>query len=223
MLPRINPLEYKNSFVSLLSTGLDSPIATYLIMKQGFDCLALSFLNGKDQGYLNKEKIIKIGKKLVSLTGRKLRIHFVDYDYILDEIKSKCEPKFTCILCKRTMLLSASQIAQHYNAQMIVNGDILGEQASQTLDNLFVVHQINQEIPVIRPLIGFDKLDIIKISQKIGMYDLSLIKGVSCTNNPAHPETRARIKDILQTECNIDRQEIQKTIMNGIIYVDVES
>ncbi|MHA1721079.1 MAG: 7-cyano-7-deazaguanine synthase [Promethearchaeota archaeon] len=200
------------TFISLLSTGLDSPIATYLIMRQGYNCYALSFLNGREQKNENKEKIIQIGKKLVELTGQQLILHFVDYDDILEQFQGKCEQKLTCIICKRTMLLTAKQLAERYQAQFIVNGDILGEQASQTMDNLYVVHQINKNIPVIRPLIGFDKLDIIRISRKIGLYEISLLKGVSCEYNPKYPETRAKTKEVEDTEKKINRSHIQQDI-----------
>ncbi|UYP46383.1 tRNA sulfurtransferase [Candidatus Lokiarchaeum ossiferum] len=222
MLSETDFLDISPSFVSLLSTGLDSPIASYLIMKQGYNCFGLSFLNGKENRNLNKEKIIQIGKKLVELTKRKMRLHFVDYDAIVEVFKEKCEPKLTCVICKRTMIHTAVYLTHFYKASMIVNGDILGEQASQTLDNLYAVHQINKEVPVVRPLIGFDKLDIIKISQKVGLYELSLIKGPACENNPKHPETRANVQKLLVAESNIDRDEILKNILSLIEFIDIE-
>jgi len=221
MFEKLPQLALPKSFISLLSTGLDSPVASYLIMKQGYSCLSLSFLNGGDERHKNKEKILKIGKKLVEITNQRMRMHFVDYDHIVEQFSEKCEPKLTCIICKRTMILTAVQLAEFYNASMIVNGDILGEQASQTLDNLYAVHQINKKIPVVRPLIGFDKLDVIKIQQQLGLYEISLIDGLACDNNPRFPETRARISKVLATEENIDRSSIQKHIFDIMEFVDL--
>ncbi|WP_457556893.1 hypothetical protein [Candidatus Harpocratesius sp.] len=207
-----NPLPY---FVSLLSTGLDSPVATYLMMRQGMDCISISFLNGGDARKKNQIKILEIGQKLVELTKRNLYLLFINYDPILQQFQTQCEPRMTCLICKRTMMDIAKTVAQEIGAQFIVNGDILGEQASQTLDNLFVVHQINREVPVIRPLIGFDKLDVIKISQKVGFFPISLLEGVSCEYNPKYPETRAKIHKIEVTEKNINRPAIRKTILDN--------
>ena len=109
MFEKLPQLALPKSFISLLSTGLDSPVASYLIMKQGYSCLSLSFLNGGDERHKNKEKILKIGKKLVELTNQRMRMHFVDYDHIVEQFSEKCEPKLTCIICKRTMILTAVQ------------------------------------------------------------------------------------------------------------------
>ncbi len=221
MLSESDFLNLNPSMICLLSTGLDSPIAAYLMMKQGYNCISLSFLNGKENADKNREKILKYGEKLVQLTNRSLRMHFVDYDEIVEGFKEKSEERLTCVICKRTMIATAVKLAQFYKSHFIVNGDILGEQASQTLDNLYAVHQINKTIPVIRPLIGFDKLDIIKINQKIGLYDISLIKGPACNNNPRFPETRANLKKLLQAESNINRSLIMEKIMDRIEFIDI--
>jgi len=214
-------IPFSNAFISLLSTGLDSPIASYLMMKQGYNCYSLSFLNGGSEAIKNKEKVIAIGQKLVQLTGKKMRMHFVDYDPILEEFQFVDTQKSTCLLCKRNMIYTSVRLANHYGAQMIVNGDILGEQASQTLDNLYVVHQINKQIPVIRPLIGFDKLDVIKINQQLQLYEISLMKGPACDYNPKYPETRAKIDDILELEKKFDRKKLQDRIFSSMEYVDI--
>lgn len=210
-----------NAFISLLSTGLDSPIATYLMLIQGFNAYTLSFLNGGNESELNRQKILKIGHRLVELTHKKLRMFFLNYDFILDNFISSCERKITCLLCKRTMLSIAGEIAKKNKALFIINGDILGEQASQTLDNLLVVNQINREIPVIRPLIGFDKSEIIKLNQKLGFYDISLIKAPGCVKNPKYPETHAKIQDIMENEKKINRVKIQEEILSNLTVVDL--
>jgi len=207
-------------FVSLLSTGLDSPIATYLIMKKGYNCHSLSFLNGKNEKEKNKSKVLAIGKHLVEITHQKLTMFFVDYDYYLDRIKSSIDEKKTCIICKRIMISTAVELIHKYGGSFIVNGDILGEQASQTLDNLYCVHQVNKHIPIIRPLIGFDKLDVIKLSQKLGFYELSLIEGVSCVSNPKYPETRGNVEEIIHNESKFPRDEIIQEIMANLEVIE---
>ena len=199
--------------ISLLSTGLDSPVSTYLMMRQGFDCVSLTFLNGGELSNENKLKIIKIGKKLKNLTNRNIIMHFVHYDEILESIRDLIEPRITCILCKRIMVKTASLLAKRYNAIFMINGDILGEQASQTMDNLLVVHQVNKEIPLLRPLIGFNKLDVVKISQKIGLYPLCIEKAPACTFNPKFPETRANLQQIKSNEKRFDPNSLVEVII----------
>jgi thiamine biosynthesis protein ThiI len=215
-----SPIEYH--FISLLSTGLDSPVATYLTLSKGLNAVCLSFLNGGAESQINKEKVLMIGRRLVELTGSHLRIYFCDdYDSILDGFINRCDRKFTCLMCKRTMLRCASLLAVKYNAKFIVNGDILGEQASQTIDNLYVVSQSNRTIPVVRPLIGFDKTDVIKIDQKLGLYDISIMKGVGCKKNPQYPETHAKLSEVLMNEKNFDVNEVINQIMSTIDYIDL--
>ena len=98
MLSKNSYIQFDNPFISLLSTGLDSPIATYLIMKKKMDCFSLSFLNGGEKIEENRNKIIQVGKRLVKLTHRQLRMHFVDYDRIAEQIQAKCNPKLTCVI-----------------------------------------------------------------------------------------------------------------------------
>jgi len=116
------------------------------------------------------------------------------------------------------MLRIAEKLAIINKADFIVNGDILGEQASQTLDNLVQIQSVIKKIPVIRPLIGYEKLEVIRISQKLNLYELSILQGISCDFNPKFPETHAKISDIEETERNIDfNQWINKLIENAEI------
>ena len=191
------------------------------MLKQGFNAYTLSFLNGDKSGYKNRDKILVMGHKLVDMTSQHLKMHFVDYDKDLDRFITNCERKFTCLLCKRLMIRMAVSLAQQYGAKFIINGDILGEQASQTLDNLFVVNEINGSIPVIRPLIGFDKSDVIKINQQLGFYDISLIEGVGCVKNPKYPETHGKIAMIRENEQNIDYISILQQMHNEMEIIDL--
>ncbi|MHA1871650.1 MAG: 7-cyano-7-deazaguanine synthase [Promethearchaeota archaeon] len=199
--------------VLLLSGGLDSPIAAYLLARKGYDIIAISFLTGFDPELKNRAKVIKIAKKLNTLTNNPKKLYILQHN---DTIKLFIENglrKLTCIMCKRYMLKVARLIALKENADFISNGDILGEQASQTLDNLIQIQKAVNDIPVIRPLIGFEKAEVIHISQKIGLYELSSIRTPSCDNNPKYPETHAKEKDIILSETNIDYEKIAKEII----------
>ena len=125
-------------------------------------------------------------------------------------------------MCKSYMLLGAYSLVKISQADFIVNGDILGEQASQTLDNIAAIQNIMPEIPVIRPLIGFEKKDILKLSHELGFYELSILPDTQCTFNPLYPETHAESDDIQFSFNNIDLDEIVQTNLKNAQVLIVE-
>ncbi|MGQ4874721.1 MAG: hypothetical protein ACP6IY_11690 [Promethearchaeia archaeon] len=179
-------------FISLLSSGLDSPIAAYLMIKKGFKPIFLSFLTSDDKSGSMKNKIIEIAKKLRDLTNNYIKLYLINHDYNLTIFINKCDRKLTCILCKRLMIRIAKEIGLKENTNIIVTGDILGEQASQTLDNLYSYNNILKNFIILRPLIGFDKLDIIKLNQNLGLYEITSRQTAGCKFNPQYPETHAK-------------------------------
>ena len=201
-------IKNNRNFVSLLSTGLDSPIATYIFLKRGFNCNAISFINSRKENQMNREKIIKTANRLKKLTQNEISIHLIYFEKVLNYFRKNCKDKIRCLLCKRTMINFAQDLAQKSNSECIIMGDILGEQASQTIDNLLVVNKKSRYIPIIRPLIGFNKLDIIKMSQDLGFYEISLMKEQSCNFNPKYPETRAKVKEILAEESKLEKEKV---------------
>lgn len=214
-------LKIKGTFISLLSGGFDSPIATYLMINKGFRCIAISFLTGNDPEKKNKQKVIDIAQKIAQLTQASLKIYFADHNSTLQTFTELGIQKLTCVMCKRYMLRAARILAIRENADFIVNGDILGEQASQTLDNIAQIQKIITDIPVIRPLIGYEKAEVIKLSQKIGLYPLSSASTPGCTFNPKYPETNAKSKEITESESRINYDEIAQNIIDNaeIIYI----
>jgi len=119
------------------------------------------------------------------------------------------------------MLRIAQEIAKREGIDYIINGDILGEQASQTLENLYAVQRVVSDALVIRPLIGFDKIEVIRIAQQIGTYEICSEKAPSCDRNPKYPETHARLKDLVKAETPFDYNFIVKSLINGIEIVKV--
>ncbi|MBD3351361.1 MAG: hypothetical protein GF364_07720 [Candidatus Lokiarchaeota archaeon] len=208
-------------FVSLLSDGIDSPIATYLMMKKEFDCIALTFCNIQDEAPKYQDKILKIARKIKTLTQKKISVVFAQHTETLDYFIKKGSRKLTCIMCKRYMLRAARLLAIEKQASFIVNGDILGEQASQTLDNLVEIQNIVDDIPIIRPLIGFEKLDVIHLSQDVGLFPLSSLPAPSCNYYPRYPETHAKTKDILNSELNINYDKIASKILSKSKLIEI--
>ena len=211
---KIFNLMMKN-FISLLSSGLDSPIAAYLMIKRGFKPIFLSFLTSDDSEDSMKKKVIKIVKILSKCTNDELKIYFINHDNNLDYFKEFCDRKLTCILCKRLMLRIAKNLGELNQTNIIVTGDILGEQASQTLDNLYAYNNIISGCVMLRPLIGCDKQEVIDLNKQIGSYEASSEPSAGCNFNPQYPETHAKLYEVLNSEKKVNIEElITKSIKN---------
>ncbi len=207
-------------FVALLSSGLDSPIATYQMLKRGYDAVLLSFDVSPTPNPNFRNKIMKVANLLHKLTKQSLKIYIVNHHDTLRQFVEKGKRKLTCILCKSYMLIGAYELAKQIQADFIVNGDILGEQASQTINNIAVIQKFMPEIPVIRPLIGYEKKDILYLSHLLGFYELSTLPDVQCNFNPMYPETHANENEVINSINNIDLEEIARlNIENAQILV----
>ena len=180
--------------IILLSSGIDSPVAAYLMQKQGLELIGLNFVLEKSK---NIEKILKkLGIK---------KVYYINHKEILTQIKNNTNPKYTCILCKRIMYRIAEKLAKKQNAKFIITGDNLGQVASQTLDNLAVLDNAIKT-PILRPLLCFDKNEIIDIAKNINTYELSENK--KCLFVPRHPSTKAKLEIIEKEESKLDIKSI---------------
>jgi len=202
-------------FVSLLSSGIDSPVATYL-MSEKADLIifvhADTYPFADEKENKNFYDIAKFMKKLLPCS---VKIYLIDQGGNLEEYKKKCNSRFTCIFCKKMMLRAAEKIAEKEKADAIIMGDSLGQVASQTLQNIKVIDKAVR-IPIIRPLIGFDKEEVIKIAKKIGTYDLSIQPSSGCSAVPNKPSTMAKYDQILDEEKKINIEElVDKTVKNA--------
>jgi thiamine biosynthesis protein ThiI len=175
--------------LSLMSGGIDSPVAAYLMLKRGFDVDYLHFYHSEDL-----EKIIQIVKKLNEHTKKQGRLFVCPHLEIVN-LTLEFEERYTCVYCKISMLKTAEKLAEEIRAKALLTGDSLGQVASQTVSNLFVEDR-SVKIPVIRPLIGFDKVEIVDISKKAGTYELSILPSVGCQAVPDKPATAAKIDKI---------------------------
>ena len=202
IVPGVLGLPYgsQGKMVSLFSGGIDSPISTWLMMKRGAHVLNLFM----DQRPYVGESYIERVKVAFNFLSRYVPL----YEYhlfsapmgeIMERIGETSEPRFTCIMCKRSMYRIAQYFAEKKEAKAIVTGESLGQVASQTLDNMYVLNNA-VTIPVLRPVVGLDKTEIEKISQKIGIYNLTAKKVDGCKSVPPNPATRSRIEVIVELE-----------------------
>ncbi|MEM2740041.1 MAG: tRNA uracil 4-sulfurtransferase ThiI [Candidatus Bathyarchaeia archaeon] len=204
------PLGTSSRVVSLVSGGIDSPVATWLMMKRGCPVTMLFayFPLGGDESDLRR--FLAVARILRDWhVGEDIRIYSYRHDNALKEIRRVAD-SYTCILCRRMMYRVACRVAEMEGAKAIVTGENLAQVASQTLDNLYVVDEVST-LPVLRPLVGFEKEDSVRIARMIGTYEASItpvssgcrpVKG--CWARPRKPTTRAIPGRVRELESMID-------------------
>jgi len=198
--------------VSLISSGIDSPVATYLLSKEADEII---LIHGDIRPFTDDREIQNFNilvKLLDEITSCKIKIFSTPHGDSLASFKQNCNVRYTCVFCKRMLLRYAEKIAEKEKADAIIMGDNLGQVASQTLQNLKTIDQA-VKIPVLRPLIGLDKEDVVKIAKDIGTYELSILKSEGCTAVPNKPATQAKLEDIVDEEKKIN---VKKLIDNAI-------
>lgn len=202
-------------FVSLISSGIDSPVATYLLSKRAEEIILLHADNRPYTDEREIEKFVALTRHLQTLVPSKLTALIVPHGRTLKSYKTQCDSKFTCVICKRMMLRYAEDIAIQENADAIVMGDSLGQVASQTLQNIKVIEQAVGML-VLRPLIGFDKDETVRIAKKIGTYNLSIAPAGECKAVPLKPSTHARLDQIVSEEQKINVDELVRCAIAGV-------
>lgn len=194
--------------ILLLSDGIDSPVAAYL-MKDKVSIIALNFVNGPGQ---DSKKIRQLAK-----AAEITKIYSINSITSQEEFAEKCNRRFQCILCKRIMYRIAEEIAKKEKACFILTGENLSQVASQTLDNMAVLTEAIK-IPIIRPLLCMDKREIISIARKAGTYDISIKEQHRCPFVPEKPLTRAAIEKVLEEEKKVN---IKKRVKDSLISAEV--
>lgn len=205
-------------FISLISSGIDSPVATYLLSKYVDE---LIFVHAEMTPFTDereKEKFLAITDQLRKVISCPIKVYIVPHGSSLVFYRKYCKTRFTCIFCKRMLLRYGEYIAEKEHAEAIIMGDSLGQVASQTLYNIQVIDG-STYLPVLRPLIGLDKEEIVRIAKDIGTYSLSISPSTGCSAVPRKPSTKALLQTILAEEQKIDIQKLVSTaISNAIVF-----
>ena len=196
-------------FVSLVSSGIDSPVATYLLSKKADEIILLhgDIMPFTDQREIeNFTRLVDHLKKIIPCF---IKTYVIPHGENLNTFKQNCNNRYTCVFCKRILLRYAERIAEIEGADAIIMGDSLGQVASQTIQNIRAIDDaIN--IPILRPLIGLDKEDVVRIAKKIGTYDLSILPSTECNAVSKKPATRAKLDRILNEENKINVNKLVK-------------
>ena len=178
----------------LNSGGIDSPVAAYLMAD--YDLMAVHF---DVYPYTKTQSVAeKVIEQVEKVTKKEIPVVTVPFGDTLSQFLQVCSDKgkkYTCIFCKRMMFRTAEKIAHKTGCNFLITGENLGQVASQTLQNMYVTSRA-VTIPIVRPVIGLDKLDIIALAEKIGTFRLSIEKAVGCRAVPKYPVTRAQLDKI---------------------------
>ena len=188
----------------LLSGGIDSPVAGYQIMRRGVRMCAIHFMSPPYTGELAREKVVTLAKMLAAYSGG-MRVYMVPFTKCQLEIHEKCPEELGTLITRRFMMRIACKLAKDFGAQALVTGESLGQVASQTMEAIGCTDEIS-DIPVFRPLIGLDKIEIIRIAEKIGTYETSILPYEDCCTvfTPRHPMTRPKKSGMPKAEARLD-------------------
>ncbi|MBC3805447.1 tRNA 4-thiouridine(8) synthase ThiI [Acetobacterium fimetarium] len=184
----------------LLSGGIDSPVAGYLMAKRGVEVIGVYFHSFPFTSDRAKQKVIDLAKIMSQYCG-KIKLYVVPFTEIQTKIVEKCPDRQTTIIIRRYMMRIAEMIAEKEGAKALITGESLGQVASQTMEGLGATNAV-ANLPVFRPLIGFDKADIVAIAERIGTFETSILPYEDCCTIfvPKHPETRPKIPEMLRSE-----------------------
>ena len=193
----------------LISGGIDSPVAGHMIAKRGMSLDCVHFYSYPYTNMQAKEKVIDL-VKILSEYACGMNLHVIKVTHIQEEIHKKCNGEYMVTLLRRFMMRIAEKIAESCGAQCIITGESLGQVASQTIEGMTSSNAVIERLPVLRPLCGFDKNEIIERSKDIGTYDISILPYEDCCTVflPKHPVTRPKMEDVLSEEAKLDVQAL---------------
>lgn len=195
----------KKKVVSLVSGGIDSPVASHLMMKKGVDVVVLHMWINQ----AGSEIALNLVQRLADIHKRPVKAYVVKHATIMEAMKKACADRLSCVLCKRTMYRVAAAIARKEKAAAVVTGENLGQVASQTLDNMYVVSR-SIDTPVLRPLIGMDKEQIMNIAKDVGTFDAASKGTCTCPFLPRRPATHSVLEKVEAEEEKAGIEELAK-------------
>ncbi len=209
------PANCQEKALSLISSGIDSPVSSFEVIKRGVN---LDYIHFHSYPATNKQSINNVKKIINQLTKYQLNttIHLVPLLKIQEKIMEQVPEKFWVVFFRRYMMMIANDVAKKINALALITGDSIGQVSSQTLSNIHVISDAS-ELPIIRPLAGMNKEEIINKAKKINTYDLSIEPYEDCCSFfvPAHPSTKSKLFDIERINKKLDLNELYiETIKN---------
>ncbi len=215
------PLGTQGKMVALISGGIDSPVAAWLMMKRGCEIIPLYLNNDPFSDETTREKAMQCIKVLQQWSPHKsFTIYEAPHGDNLLAFLNNCDNRLNCILCRRMMYRIASEVLKREKAHGIITGSSLGQVASQTSQNM-LAEMYGMEYPIYHPLIGLDKLEITQLAKEIGTLKPSTKPATCCMAVPEHPSTSAKIEKVIEEEKKVDIQALVETTMRNIKKVEL--
>ena len=198
------PIGMGGNAVSLLSGGIDSPVSSYMMAKRGVKLEMLHFASPPYTSEQAREKVLQLARDLTPWCGR-LTVFIVPFTEIQEEIRRNCPEDHFTLIMRRFMMRLADMLAKDLKCKALVTGECLGQVASQTMDALRVSGDVT-DLPVLRPLIGMDKEEIVRIARHIGTFDTSILPYEDCCTvfTPRHPKTKPNVEEVREMEAVLD-------------------
>ncbi|MDY2609148.1 MAG: tRNA uracil 4-sulfurtransferase ThiI [Eubacteriales bacterium] len=202
------PIGSSGQGLLLLSGGIDSPVAGYMMAKRGVRLDAVHFESFPYTSERAREKVLELAEKLSAYCGT-LRIHIISLTHIQEQLRACCEEDYFTLLLRRFMMRLALRTAHKNGAKCLITGESLGQVASQTMEAIGVT-EVLADMPVFRPLIGMDKEEIITLARKIDTFELSILPYEDCCTvfTPRHPRTKPELLKVEREEAKVDVQAL---------------
>ena len=208
----------------LLSGGIDSPVAGYMMAKRGVRIEALHFESFPYTSERAREKVLELASILAEYAGE-VRVHIVSLTHIQEELAKNCNEDYFTLLLRRYMMTIAERVAKYKGCNALVTGESLGQVASQTMQALGVTDSCVKDMPVFRPCIGMDKEEIVTISRKMGAFETSIQPYEDCCTvfTPKHPKTKPELDKVIAEENKLDFEALADEAFNTLYTVEIEA
>ena len=218
------PVGTSGAGLLLLSGGIDSPVAGYMMAKRGVKVAAVHFHSFPYTSNSAREKVEELASIVSAYTGD-MTIYMVSMTELQEQIHEKCDDSYMITLLRRGMFTIAERIAKRHKKKMIITGENLGQVASQTIESMTVVSEVVKSTPILRPLIAFDKCEIIDIAKKIGTYETSIKPFEDCCTVflPDSPVVKPELYKVKKEQEKIDFDEILNRSMESIEVVEIKA
>lgn len=214
-----HPIGSQSPLVSLLSGGTDSAVATWLMMQRGSKVYPIFMNQSPFTGCCYIEKAYQVFFKLrEKVLYPEMKLAVAKVGKIMEKIIENVDPKNVCIHCKRTMIKVATKYAEKVKAKGLITGESVGQVASQTVDNLYVISQATN-MPIFRPLVGFSKEMIHSLAKKIDIYDIAAKNTGYCDILPPHPTTKSKLEEIIEEEKTLKLDLEINEIINKLEFI----
>lgn len=208
--------------VTLLSGGIDSPVSTYMIARRGVRLIPVHFFSFPYTSERAKEKVVQLARILSDYCGQ-MTIEVVPFTHIQEEIRRNCPEEYFTLIMRRFMMRISCRIAGANGAKAIVTGENLGQVASQTMEAMASTQAVC-DLPVLQPLIGMDKEEIVRFARKIGTFETSILPYEDCCTlfTPRHPKTRPTLAEVEAAEVALDIEGLVAEALAGIKRIKID-